>query len=108
MKVEYMAEKCRLQYMHFSKEIEKIINGHRDMEFQSSLCDFVSRIDLSDLTEAEKELIFSKTLCNTIEGRYISDIIKEHLDANVKAMMPFKRTGTRRSFVPKKPLLAVK
>jgi len=73
--VEYMTERSKQQYEHYKSEIERIIQGHRDQEFEDGLVAFVTSISLSDMTEAEKELVFSKTMTNTLEGRYIRDII---------------------------------
>ena len=78
--VEYMTERAKQQYEHFQAEIEKIIKGHRDQDFQDGLIAFITGIQLVDLTEAEKELIFSKTLTNTLEGRIVKDIIQEFLN----------------------------
>jgi len=32
------------------------------------------------MSEAEKELVFSKTMANTVEGRYIRDIVRDFLE----------------------------
>ena len=33
------------------------------------------------MTEGEKELIFSKTMTNTVEGSYIRDVIQDYFDS---------------------------
>ncbi len=39
----------------------------------------MTNLSLSEMTEAEKELVFSKTMTSTIEGKYIRDIVDEYL-----------------------------
>ena len=55
--------------------------GHRDQEFEDGLVAFITNLSFSDMTEAEKELIFSKTMTSTVEGKFIRDIIKDYLDS---------------------------
>ena len=36
------------------------------------------------MTEGEKELIFSKTMTNTVEGSYIRDVIQDYFESQEK------------------------
>ena len=76
-----MTERAKQQYEHYQAQIEKIIRGHRDQEFEDAIVGFCASLSLSDLSQEEKELVFSKTLTSTLEGRLIRDIIKDYLDS---------------------------
>ena len=93
--VEYMTERANQQYDHFKVEIERIIKGHRDQEFEDGLVAFITSVNLADMTEAEKELVFSKTMSGTLEGRLIRDIIKDYLDSTMGGLSP---AAQRRAF----------
>ena len=84
-----MTERARAMYEHFSSHIEKIIKGHRDQEFEDGIVAFITNLNLTNLTEAEKELVFSKTMTNTVEGRYIRDIIQETLNYKKRSKATF-------------------
>ena len=48
------------------------------------------------MTEAEKELVFSKTMTNTLEGKYIRDIIQEYfkqMEKNQSLAQQMARAG---------------
>jgi len=77
--VEYMTERSKQQFLHFNQEIERIIAGHRDQEFDDGIVEFIANIGLSDMTEAEKELVFSEKLSSTRIGRMIRDMIEDFL-----------------------------
>lgn len=47
------------------------------------------------MTEAEKELVFSKTMTSTVEGKYIRDIVDEYLQSE-GYKGGFKRQKTKR------------
>ena len=51
------------------------MKGYREDEFEPALIAFITSLNFAEMTEAEKELIFSKTMFRTIEGRNIRDII---------------------------------
>ena len=44
----------------------------------------MNRVQISDLTEAEKELIFSQKLLSTFEGQKIKKVIDRFLTSNVR------------------------
>lgn len=91
--VEYVTERARQQFDHFTKELDGIIQGHRDQEFQDGLVAFITNLSLSDLTEDEKKLIFSNTLSQTKEGRIIRDNISQFLSRE-EFMRDLKRRKT--------------
>lgn len=53
------------------------------------------------MTEAEKELVFSKTMTNTLEGKYIRDIIQDYFDSQEKERPTNKLRLTLKSKVDK-------
>ena len=66
--LEYMTQRAKQSFEHYTQELDRIVKGHRDIDFEESLVQFVTRVQISDLTEAEKELLFSQKLLNTLEG----------------------------------------
>ena len=57
------------------------MQGHRDQEFEDGLVAFITNLSFAHMTEAEKELIFSKTMTDTLEGKYIRDIIQDYFQS---------------------------
>ena len=89
--VEYMTERTMQQFEHYSSEIERIIKGHRDQEFQDSLVQFITNLSFSEMTEGEKELVFSSTLGTSLEGRYVRDILQDYLEHQLAEQSKQKR-----------------
>ena len=58
-----MTQRAKQQYEHFKSKLENIIHGHRDQELEDSVIRFIREIEFSDLTQSEREIIFSKTMC---------------------------------------------
>ena len=75
---EYMTERAAQKYEHYTKELERIVKGYREDEFEPALIAFITSLNFAEMTEAEKELIFSKTMCRTTEGRNIRKIIVQY------------------------------
>ena len=75
---EYMTERAAQKYEHYTKELERIVKGYHEAEFEPALIAFITSLNFAEMTEAEKELIFSKTMCRTIEGRNIRKIIVQY------------------------------
>ena len=73
-----MTERAAQKYEHYTKELERIVKGYREDEFEPALIAFITSLNFAEMTEAEKELIFSKTMCRTVEGRNVRDIIVQY------------------------------
>ena len=73
-----MTERAAQKYEHYTKELERIVKGYREDEFEPALIAFITSLNFAEMTEAEKELIFSKTMCRTTEGRNIRKIIVQY------------------------------
>ena len=57
-----MQERSRIEYRFWKQGIDFVIPGYSDVEFTSSLSMFVFSVNFSELTPAERELIFSEPL----------------------------------------------
>ena len=89
--LEYMTQRAKQSFEHFTQELDRIVKGHRDQDFEDCLVEFVNRVQLSDMTEAEKELIFSQKLSNAFEGKKIKEVINSFMQKNVRNSFIFEK-----------------
>jgi len=54
------------------------------------------------MTEAEKELVFSSTLQNTLEGRYVRDILEDYLEYQLVQQSKVNKLLVRQSTLESK------
>lgn len=47
-------ERARQQHDHYVTKIDKIIEGHRDQEFDDALVGFITTVDFANMTPDEK------------------------------------------------------
>ena len=54
--------KTKIEYKFWKEGIDQVIPGYRDQEFIELLLKFIDEIDLGQLTEEERNLIFSEEM----------------------------------------------
>jgi hypothetical protein len=57
--VEYLTLKTKRKHQHFAQELDKIVAGYREADFEQSLVDLVAQKSLEAMTEEDKALIAS-------------------------------------------------
>ena len=54
--------RAKIEHRFWKKGLEKILPGYRESDFTDKLVNFITEIDLGNITEDEKRLIFSNRL----------------------------------------------
>ena len=79
---EYKQERAREEFEHFTGELDRIVEGHRDGEFLEALIDYVMKVQLAEISEEEKNLFLSEQMQGTTEGKKLREIIEEAFELN--------------------------
>ena len=78
-------ERSKIEYRFWKQGIDAVIPGYDEKEMEKRLVDFVRRINFSELTEQERELLFSAPL----KRDPVSRMIQEYLEGFMKEWTNF-------------------
>jgi len=70
---------CRQEHTFWKNGIEQVIPGYRDAEFTEKVILFIKELDLANMSEAERKLIFSKHLQKDKVTRTASSFVNKFL-----------------------------
>ena len=73
-------QRVKKEHKFWHDKFQNIIKGMADSEFEERLVQFVQELDYLDISEAEKEMIFSKELGMHSMGRVLKKNVERFLE----------------------------